>query len=67
MKKIDWFFSLFLIIMGLTCLLFSANAFSGYGGFISFGKTLFLVCMLLACPVVLFVGIYLWFHFRHKK
>ncbi|MDD9148571.1 MULTISPECIES: hypothetical protein [unclassified Sporolactobacillus] len=66
MKKIDWFFSLLLIIMGLTCLLFSANAF-GHENLLSFGKTLVRVCMWLACPVLLFVGFYIWFHFRKKR
>lgn len=66
MKKIDWFFSLFLIIMGLTCLLFSANAF-GHESFHVFGKTLVKVCMWAACPVIAFCSLYLWLHYRAKR
>ncbi|TGA96917.1 hypothetical protein E4665_13730 [Sporolactobacillus shoreae] len=65
MKKIDWFFSIFLIIMGLTCLLFSANAF-GHESFFAFGRILFKVCMWAACPGVLVGSLYLWFHYRNK-
>lgn len=66
MKKIDWFFSLFLIIMGLTCLLFSANAF-GHESILSFEKTFSQICMWAACPVILFGGLYLWFHYSNKR
>ncbi|MET1248196.1 hypothetical protein ABWW58_05335 [Sporolactobacillus sp. STCC-11] len=66
MKKIDWFFSLFLIIMGLTCLLFSANAF-GHESIIFFVKTLLQMCMWFACPAILALILYLWFLFRNKN
>ncbi|RYM06086.1 hypothetical protein EWH99_04340 [Sporolactobacillus sp. THM7-7] len=65
MKKMDWFFSLFLIIIGLTCLFFSADAF-GHESFLTFGITFFKVCMWTACPVILFVILYIWFVYRRK-
>ncbi|RYL87518.1 hypothetical protein ABNN70_00510 [Sporolactobacillus sp. Y61] len=66
MKKIDWFLSLFLIIMGLTCLFFSANAF-GHESLLAFGRTFVRACMWVACPVVVIGGLYLWFHYRNKR
>lgn len=66
MKKLDWIFSLFLIIMGLTCLFFSANAF-GHESFLSFGRAFFQVCMWMACPVVLLALLYLWFYLGKKS
>ncbi|GGL46516.1 hypothetical protein [Sporolactobacillus putidus] len=66
MKKIDWVFSLILIIMGLTCLFFAANAF-GHESFLSFGRIFFQVCMWVTCPVILLVILYLWFHYKNKN
>jgi hypothetical protein len=66
MKRIDWFFSLLLIIMGVSCLFFSANAF-GHESLLSFGRTFFKVCMWAACPVILMAILYLWFQFRYKR
>ncbi|RYL92313.1 hypothetical protein EWI07_09750 [Sporolactobacillus sp. THM7-4] len=66
MKKMDWFFSLFLIIAGLTCLLFSATGF-GHESILAFGRTFFKVCMWFICPVIIFVCLSLWVNFRNKK
>ncbi|GAY78621.1 phosphate regulon sensor protein PhoR [Sporolactobacillus inulinus] len=65
-EKIDWFFSLMFIVMGLICLLFSANAF-GHERFITFGRTFFSVCMWLICPVMISIGLCLWFYYRKRN
>lgn len=66
MKKIDWFFSLFLIIVGLTCLLFSANGF-GHENLFFFGKAFVKVCMWVACPIIIFGSFYLCFYYKNKR
>lgn len=66
MNKADWIFALILIITGLTCLVFSANSF-GHESLAFFGQTLFHVCRLALCPVVLVVFIYLLFYFKKRR
>ncbi|WP_010632713.1 hypothetical protein [Sporolactobacillus vineae] len=51
MKKFEWFCAVFLILMGITCMTFSATAF-GQESLLSFGKTFFRVCVWFLCPVI---------------
>ncbi|MTT32583.1 hypothetical protein GMB86_11250 [Terrilactibacillus sp. BCM23-1] len=65
--KIQYFFIASLLIgMGLMCMTYSANLFER-GTIMTFGKTFFQIGMMVVCPVVLFICLYLVFHYKKKK
>ncbi|MFD2617964.1 hypothetical protein [Terrilactibacillus laevilacticus] len=54
-----------LIGMGLTCMTYSANSFERET-IMTFGKTFFQIGMMVICPVVLLICLYLMFYYKNK-